>query len=55
MSSVNFPKHSLGVIFLIIFLFLFGLIQVSNVRFVWMDIIMGICAIIAAIFLALGK
>lgn len=48
-------KHSLGVKLLGIFLILYGLIQLLSLSFVYLNVIMGILALIAGILLLLGR
>lgn len=42
-------KEPLSGLFLAIFLAIYGIMALTNIRFVWADAIMGICAIAAAI------
>lgn len=48
-------KHSLGVKLLGVFLVLFGLVQLLSLSFVYMNVIMGILALIAGILLLVGR
>jgi len=42
-------KEPLSGIFLAIFLAIWGITNLTNIRFVWADAIMGICALAASI------
>lgn len=44
-----------GMLFLILFLFLTGLMLLTNIQVVLMSVIRGIAAICAAVLLAIGK
>lgn len=48
-------KHSLGVKLLGVFLILYGLIQLFSLSFVYMNVIMGVLALIAGILLLVGR
>lgn len=48
-------KNSLGVKLLGIFLILYGLIQLLSLHFVYMNIVMGVLALIAGILLLVGR
>lgn len=48
-------KNSLGVKLLGIFLILYGLIQLLGLSFVYMNIVMGVLALIAGILLLVGR
>jgi uncharacterized membrane protein HdeD (DUF308 family) len=48
-------KSSLGVKLLGVFLILYGLIQILSLSFVYMNIVMGILALIAGILLLVGR
>lgn len=48
-------KHSLGVKLLGVFLVLFGLVQLFSLSFVYMNVIMGVLALIAGILLLVGR
>lgn len=51
---INFPR-SIGMILLIIWLLLWGLLAVTNFQFEFQEVVMGFLAIGAAIFLAIGR
>lgn len=44
-----------GMIFLILFLFLTGLMLITNIQVVFMGVIRGISALCAAVLLLIGK
>lgn len=48
-------KNSLGVKLLGIFLILYGLIQLLGLSFVYMNIVVGVLALIAGILLLVGR
>lgn len=48
-------KHSLGVKLLGVFLILYGLIQLLSLSFVYMNVILGVLALIAGILLLVGR
>lgn len=48
-------KNSLGVKLLGIFLILYGLVQLLGLSFVYMNIVMGVLALIAGILLLVGR
>lgn len=48
-------KNSLGVKLLGIFLILYGLVQLLSLSFVYMNIVMGVLALIAGILLLVGR
>lgn len=48
-------KNSLGIKLLGIFLVLYGLVQVLSLSFVYMNIVMGVLALVAGILLLVGK
>lgn len=48
-------KNSLGIKLLAIFLVLYGLIQLLSLSFVYMNVVMGVLALVAGILLLVGK
>ena len=48
-------KNSLGVKLLGVFLILYGLVQLLGLSFVYMNIVMGVLALIAGILLLVGR
>lgn len=48
-------KHSLGVKLLGIFLLLYGLVQLFGLSFVYMNVVMGVLALVAGILLLVGR
>lgn len=48
-------NRSLGVICLCLFLLVFGLLAITNFRFVGAEAVEGVLAILAAVFLWLGR
>jgi hypothetical protein len=48
-------KTSLGMKLLAVFLILYGLIQILSLFFVYMNIVMGVLALIAGILLLVGR
>jgi hypothetical protein len=48
-------KNSLGMKLLAVFLVLYGLIQILSLSFVYMNIVMGVLALIAGILLLVGR
>lgn len=48
-------KNSLGIKLLGIFLVLYGLVQLLNLSFVYMNVVMGVLALVAGILLLVGK
>lgn len=47
--------RSIGVILLVIFLIVYGLLAITNIRFELQNFLVGTLAIGAGIFLAIGK
>lgn len=48
-------KNSLGIKLLGIFLILYGLIQLLGLSFVYMNVVMGVLALVAGILLLVGR
>lgn len=48
-------KNSLGIKLLGIFLVLYGLVQLLSLSFVYMNVVMGVLALVAGILLLVGK
>lgn len=48
-------KNSLGIKLLGIFLVLYGLIQLLGLSFVYMNVVMGVLALVAGILLLVGR
>lgn len=48
-------SRTIGIILLIIFLALYGLLAISNVHFEQEQFLLGLTALASAVFLALGK
>lgn len=48
-------KHSLGIKLLGVFLVLYGLVQLLSLSFVYLNVIMGVLALIAGTLLLVGR
>lgn len=48
-------KNSLGVKLLGIFLILYGLVQLFSLSFAYMNVVMGVLALVAGILLLVGR